>query len=116
MIDTISELTDARLTLSEIIRLQRLNVWEIAWDTVLERYESARLSLVRCEQGTGVPEPQRQSIGEAIVLLRIMVVDIDTARIDADPDLLDTARFNHDLSTQIDELERARVAITRASL
>jgi hypothetical protein len=50
------------------------------------------------------------------VLLRIMVVDIDTARIDADPDLLDTARFNHDLSTQIDELERARIAITRASL
>lgn len=113
-LDTISELTAARLTLGEIIRLQRLDVWEIAWETVLERYASARLSLVRCEQGRGVPEGQRKSIITAIALLSIMVVDIETARIDKDPGQLDTVRFNHSLSTQIDELERARIAIERA--
>jgi hypothetical protein len=43
-----------------------------------------------------------------------MVVDIETARIDKDPGQLDTVRFNHSLSTQIDELERARIAIERA--
>jgi hypothetical protein len=98
-LDTISELTAAKMALSEIIRLQRLNVWEVARDVVLERYASARISLVRCEQGLGVPERQRQSIRVAIALLGVMVVDIDTARIDEDPDRLDTVRFNHKLST-----------------
>ncbi len=114
LLDTISELTTARLTLSEIIRVQQLNVWEIAWSIVLDRYAAARLSLVRCEQGLGVPEQQRQSIREAIALLSIMVVDIDTARIDEDPSALDTVRFNQSLANQIDELERARIAIERA--
>jgi hypothetical protein len=104
------------MALSEIIRLQRLNVWEVAWDVVLERYASARISLVRCEQGLGVPEGQRQSIRVAIALLGVMVVDIDTARIDEDPDRLDTVRFNHKLSTQIEELERARIAIEKAEI
>jgi hypothetical protein len=89
-LDTISELTAAKMALSEIIRLQRLNVWEVAWDVVLERYASARISLVRCEQGLGVPEGQRRSIRVAIALLGGMVIDIDTARIDEDPDRLDT--------------------------
>lgn len=113
-LDTISELTAAKMALNEIIHLQRLNVWDITWDIVLERYASARISLVRCEQGIGVPESQRQSIRVAIALLGVMVVDIDSARIDEDPGRLDTVRFNHSLSTQIDELERARIAIERA--
>jgi hypothetical protein len=68
-LDTISELTAAKMALSEIIGFQRLNVWEIAWDVVLERYASARISLVRCEQALGVLEGQRQSIRAAIALL-----------------------------------------------
>ncbi len=114
LLDTISELMFASSALSEIIRLQQLNVWEIAWSTVLERYATARLSLVRCEQALGVPEPQRKSIREAVALLGIMIVDIDAARIDGDPGALDTVRFNRNLAAQIDELERARIAIERA--
>jgi hypothetical protein len=100
------------MTLGEIIRLQRMSP-NIPWHIVLERYASARLSLVRCEHGTGVPEAQRKSIRTAIALLGIMVVDIDTARIDEELGQLDTVRFNHHLSTQIEELERARIAIEK---
>jgi hypothetical protein len=42
-----------------------------------------------------------------------VVVDIDTARIDEELDRLDTVRFNHHLSTQIEELERARIAMEK---
>jgi hypothetical protein len=52
----------------------------------------------------------------AIALLGGMVVDIETARIDEDPDRLDTARFHHKLSAQIEELERARIAIEKAEI
>ena len=113
-LDTISELTAAKMALSEIIRLQRLNARNIPWDIVLERYGSARGSLVRCAEGLGVPDAQRQSIGEAIALLRIMVVDIEKACIDDNPGRLNTVRFNHSLSIQMDDLERARIAIERA--
>ena len=113
-LDTIKELTTARMALSEIIRLQRLNTPNVPWDIVLERYESARDSLVRCAEGLGVPDAQRQSIGEAIALLSIMIVDIEQACIEEDPGRLNTVRFNHRLSTQRDELERARIAIERA--
>jgi hypothetical protein len=115
-LNTISELIAARMALSEIIRFQRLNVWNISWDIVLERYESARISLVRCEQGHGVPEAQRKSSRTAVALLSIMVVDIDTARIDRDPGRLDTVIFNRRLSTQIEELEKARIAIEKAEI
>lgn len=114
LLDTISELTAASSNLSEIIRLQQLNVWEIAWGTVLERYATARLSLVRCEQGPGVPEAQRKSIREAVALLSIMMGEIDAARLAGDPGALDAVRFNKNLAIQIDELERARIAIERA--
>lgn len=114
LFDTISELTAARSNLGEIIRLQQLNVWEIAWGTVLDRYATARLGLVRCEQGLRVPEPQRKSFREAIARLSIMMVEIDAARIGGDPGALDTVRFNEHLAAQIDELERARIAIERA--
>jgi hypothetical protein len=113
-LDTIKELTTAKMALNEIIRLQRLNARNVPWDIVLERYESARSSLVRCEHGLGVPEAQRNSITTAIALLRIIIVDIEAARIDEDPSRLDTVRLNHTLSTQIDELERARIAIEKA--
>jgi hypothetical protein len=98
------------MALGEIIRLQRLNP-NVPWEIVLERYASARVSLVRCERGAGVPEAQQRSIRTAIALLGIMVADIDTARIDEELGQLDTARFNHHLSTQIEEIERARIAI-----
>jgi hypothetical protein len=38
-VDTIKELTTAKMALSEIIRLQRLNAQNVPWDIVLERYE-----------------------------------------------------------------------------
>jgi hypothetical protein len=113
-LDTIKELTTAKMALNEIIRLQRLNARDVPWDIVLERYGSARDSLIRCAEGLGVPDAQRQSIGEAIALLGIMVVDIERACIEEDPGRLDTARFNHSLATRIDDLERARIAIERA--
>jgi hypothetical protein len=113
-LDTIKELTTAKMALNEIIRLQRLNAQNVPWDIVLERYGSARDSLVRCAEGLGVPDVQRQSIGEAIALLSIMVVDIEQACMEEDPGRLNTVRFNHSLSTQMDDLERARIAIERA--
>jgi hypothetical protein len=115
-LDAISELTAAKMALNEIIRLQRLNARSVPWDIVLERYGSARDSLVRCAEGLGVPDEQRQSIGEAIVLLRIMEVNIERACIEEDPGRLDTARFNQSLSAQMDDLERARIAIERAEI
>ena len=102
------------MALNEIIRLQRLNARNVPWDIVLERYGSSRNSLVRCAESLGVPDAQRQSIGEAIALLSIIVVVIDRARVEEDPGRLDTVRFNRSLSTLIDELERARIAIERA--
>jgi hypothetical protein len=113
-LDTIKELTTAKMALSEIIRLRRLNTRNVPWDIVLERYGSARDSLVRCSESLGIPYAQRRSIGEAIALLSIMVVDIERAWIQGDPGRLNTVRFNHSLSIQIDDLERARVAIERA--
>jgi len=113
-LDTIKDLTSAKMALNEIIRLQRLNVGSVPWEIVLERYGSARESLVRCGEAPGVPEVQRQSIGEAIVLLRIMVVEIEEAWAAEDPARLNTLRFNHSLSTQMDDLERARIAIEKA--
>jgi hypothetical protein len=102
------------MALNEIIRLQRLNALNVPWDIVLERYGSARDSLVRCAEGLGVPEAQRQSIGEAIALLSIMIVEIETAWIEEDPGRLNTVGLNQNLSAQMDELERARIAIERA--
>jgi hypothetical protein len=52
-LDAISELTAAKMALNEIIRLQRLNARSVPWDIVLERYSSARDSLVRCAEGLG---------------------------------------------------------------
>lgn len=113
-LDTIKDLTAAKMALNEIIRLQRLDAWNVPWDIVLERYGSSRDSLVRCAESLGVPDAQRQSIGEAIALLSIIVVAIERARVEEDPGRLDTVRFNRSLSTLIDELERARIAIERA--
>jgi hypothetical protein len=113
-LDTIKEVTAAKMALNEIIRLQRLNAQNVPWDIVLERYGSARESLVRCAEGLGVPDAQRQSIREAIALLRIMVMDIEKACNEDDPGRLNTVRFNHSLSSQMDNLERARIAIERA--
>ncbi|MGB6946111.1 MAG: hypothetical protein WBE37_27180 [Bryobacteraceae bacterium] len=58
-LDAIKELTTAKMALNEIIRLQRLNTRNVPWDIVLERYGSARDSLVRCAEGLGVPEAQQ---------------------------------------------------------
>jgi hypothetical protein len=69
-LDAISELTAARLTLADIIGLQRLDLGEVLWPVLLERYERARLSLVRCEQAPGVPQAQRESIITAVGMLR----------------------------------------------
>jgi len=113
-LDTIKELTTAKMALNEIIRLQRLNALSVPWDIVLERYGSARDSLVSCAEGLGVPDPHRQSIGEAIVLLSIMEENIERACIEEDPGRLDTVRLNQNLSAQMNELERARIAIERA--
>lgn len=112
--DAISELTVARLTLVDLIGLQRLDLGEIVWPIVLERYERARLSLVRCELAPGVPEAQRESIITAVGILRSIVGDIETARIDQRQVRLDIVRINRLLAIQIDELERARIAIGRA--
>jgi hypothetical protein len=113
-LDVVSELTAARLTLTDIIGLQRLELGEVLWPIVLDRYERARLSLVRCEQAPSVPESQRGSIITAVGLLRSIVEDTETARIDPAQVRLDIVRINHFLSGQIDELERARIAIERA--
>jgi hypothetical protein len=113
-LDTIKELTTAKMALNEIIRLQRLTAMTVPWDIVLERYGSARDSLVRCAEGLGVPDPQRQSIGEAIVLLSIMEESIERACLEEDPGRLDIAGFNQRLSAQMNDLERARIAIERA--
>jgi hypothetical protein len=113
-LDVVSELTAARLTLTDIIALQRLELPQVLWPIVLDRYERARLSLVRCEQAPAVPEAQRGSIITAIGLLRSIVEDIETARVDPDQMQLDMVRINHFLSGQIDELERARIAKERA--
>ena len=115
-LDAIKELTTAKMALNEIIRLQRLDALNAPWDIVLERYGSARESLVRCAEGLGVPDAQRQSIGEGIALLRIMVIDVEAAYLEKDPGRLNIVRFNHILSTQIDDLERARIAIERAEI
>jgi hypothetical protein len=112
-LDTVSELSAARMALGEIVRLQRLNP-NIPWEVVLERYATARVGLVRCELGAGVPEAQRKSIRKALALLGIMVVDIDAARISEELGRLDTVRLNHHLANQIEELERARIAIEKA--
>ncbi len=104
------------MALNEIVRLQRLDARYVPWDIVLERYGSARDSVVRCAEGSGVPEPQRRSIGEAIVLLSIMELNIEKACIEEDSGRLDTVRFNQSLSAQVDELERARIAIERAEI
>jgi hypothetical protein len=61
-----------------------------------------------------VPEAQRGSIITAVGLLRSVVEDIETARVDPDQMQLDMVRINHFLSGQIDELERARIAKERA--
>ena len=113
-LDVVGELTAARLTLTDIIGLQRLELGEVLWPMVLDRYERARRSLVRCEQASGVPAAQRGSIITAVGLLRSIVRDIETARLDPDQMKLDIVRINHFLSGQIDELERARIAIQRA--
>jgi hypothetical protein len=113
-LDTISDLTAARLTLLDIIGLQRLDLGEVVWPIVLERYERARLSLVRCELAPGVPEAQREAIITAVGILRSIVGDIETARIDQNQVQLDIVRINRFPSIQIDELERARIAIERA--
>jgi hypothetical protein len=113
-LDAISELTAARLTLVDIIGLQRLDLGEVVWPIVLERYERARLNLVRCELAPGVPEAQRESIITAVGILRSIVGDIETARIDQRQVRLDIVRINRLLAVQIDELERARIAIGRA--
>ncbi len=115
-LDAIKELTTAKMALNEIIRLQRLNTRNVPWDIVLERYGSARDSLVRCAEGLGVPEAQRQSIGEAIAVLGIMVMDIERACIEEDAGRLNTVRFNHSLLTQMDFIEKARIAIQRAEI
>ena len=54
------------------------------------------------------------SIIKAIARLRVMVVEIETALIDQEQEHLDIVRLNRFLSAQIDELERARIAIERA--
>jgi hypothetical protein len=113
-LDTISDLTAARLTLLDIIGLQRLDLGEVVWPIVLERYERARLSLVRCELAPGVPEAQREAIITAVGILRSIVGDIETARIDQNQVQLDIVRINRFPSIQIDDLERARIAIERA--
>jgi len=113
-LDVVGELTAARLTLTDIIGLQRLELGEVLWPMVLDRYERARRSLVRCKQASGVPAAQRGSIITAVGLLRSIVRDIETARLDPDQMKLDIVRINHFLSGQIDELERARIAIQRA--
>lgn len=113
-LDVTNELTEARLTLTDIIGLQRLELGEVVWPIVLDRYERARLNLVRCEQAPGVPEAQRDSIITAVGLLRSIVEDIETARINPDQMQLNIVRINRFLSGQIDELERARIAIERA--
>jgi hypothetical protein len=61
-----------------------------------------------------VPEPQREAIIMAVGILRSIVGDIETARIDQNQVQLDIVRINRFLSIQIDELERARIAIERA--
>lgn len=109
--DTVQELTATKVGLNEIIRLQRLNALIVPWDIVLDRYGNCRHGLVRCAEGLGIPDAQRRAIGEAIVLLRIMIVDIDQARVEEDLGRLDTVST---LSILIDELERARIAIERA--
>jgi hypothetical protein len=45
-----------------------------------------------------------------------MEVNIERACIEEDPGRLDTARFNQSLSAQMDDLERARIAIERAEI
>jgi hypothetical protein len=44
---------------------------------VLERYGNARDSLVRCAASHDVPDLYRESIGEAIALLRIIKLEIE---------------------------------------
>jgi hypothetical protein len=78
-LDVVSELTAPRLTLTNINGLQRLELGEILWPMVLDRYERARLSLVRCESAIGVLEAQRDSTITAVGFLRSIVED---ARID----------------------------------
>jgi hypothetical protein len=58
-LDTIKELTAAKMALNEIIRLQRLNARSVPWDIVLERYGSALDSLVRSAEGLGIPDARR---------------------------------------------------------
>lgn len=112
-LDSLRELTTAKMALNEIIRLQRLNVWSVAWDLVLERYGTARESLIRCTEAPEIPEPQRSALRIALADVGIMVAEIETARIDRDPARLNTVRLNHRLSDRIAELERARIAIER---
>jgi hypothetical protein len=113
-LDTMEDLTSAKMALIDIVGLQRLELGEVLWPIVLDRYERARLSLVRCEQASIVPAAQRGSIVTAVGLLRSIVEDIETARVDPDEMQLDIVRINQFLTGQIDELEKARVAIQRA--
>jgi hypothetical protein len=113
-LDALKELTTAKMALSEIVRLQRLGGANAPWDIVLERYGTVRESFVRCANVAGIPETQRRAIGEAIVLLGIMVEDIERALAAADAGRLDIPRVNRILLEQMDDLERARIAIERA--
>jgi hypothetical protein len=112
-LNAVSELTAARPTLAQIIGLQRLDSRSIPWAIVLDRYESARLSLVRCEQAAGLREAQRGSIAKAAARLRIIVEEIEAALNDPEQGQLDIVRLNRFLSAHIDDIERARTAIER---
>jgi hypothetical protein len=78
------------MALHEIIRLQRLDAPNIPWDIVLERYASSREGLVRCAESLDVPDTQRQSLGEAIALVSIMIEDIERARAEENSGRLDS--------------------------
>lgn len=61
-------------------------------------------------------ESQRGAVIKAAARLRIMVVEIETALIDQDQGQLDLVRLNGLLSTQIEDIERVRLAIERAEI
>jgi len=113
--DTIAELSSAITIIEEIMRLQRTQAWEIVWDIVLDRHSILRGHLVRGQAGIE-RESHRALVEGAIDQFRLMILEIERARTNAQQSKLDTAAFNQILSDEIAVLEKVKIGVRKAGV
>jgi ligand-binding sensor domain-containing protein len=110
-VDVATELSAVSTALEEIIRLQRLGLWEIS----LERLAQVRKALMRTKAATDHLSDEDQSkIQMAIQQVTSIRNSIDKALPD-NASRLNAKTFNRVLNTRIDELTEVVTSI-RASL